>query len=252
MQRYFMELSFKGTRYHGWQIQPNALSVQEVLETTLSTFLRRKIEVTGAGRTDTGVHASFYVAHFEVDEIYFSLTDLVEKLNRFLPQDISIRRIRPVKPDAHARFSALNRTYRYVISCRKDPFRLETSYQFLRPLDMDMMNRAAEVLLRHSDFTSFSKLHSDVKTNNCKIYSAGWSAEGDTLVFTITADRFLRNMVRAIVGTLMEVGRHKMSVADFEAVIEMRDRGAAGTSAPPQGLFLAGIEYPEEVWSLED
>ncbi len=247
MQRYFVELSFKGTRYHGWQVQPNALSVQEVLESTFSTFLRRRVEITGAGRTDTGVHASCYVAHFEADSLAFPAPDLVEKLNRFLPPDISLHCIWPVPPDAHARFSAIKRTYHYFISRRKDPFLLETSYQYLLPLDVEAMNEAAAQLLTFNDFTSFSKLHTDVKTNNCRVSSAGWKQEGHQLVFTITADRFLRNMVRAIVGTLMEVGRHKITTGGFVDIIEKKDRGKAGTSAPPQGLFLAGIEYPEQI-----
>jgi tRNA pseudouridine38-40 synthase len=248
MQRYFIELSFKGTCYHGWQVQPNALSVQEVLETTLSTFLRQKIEVTGAGRTDTGVHASYYIAHFEFEELPFSTTDLVEKLNRFLPADIALHRIWPVKADAHARFGAVKRTYQYFISRKKDPFALEASYQYLLSLNVAAMNEAAALLLNYTDFTSFSKLHTDVKTNNCKVYEVLWKEEGERLVFTITADRFLRNMVRAIVGTLIEVGRDKISVLDFADIIEKKDRSAAGTSAPPQGLFLAGIEYPEEIF----
>ena len=245
MQRYFIELSFKGTRYHGWQIQPNALSVQEVLETTLSTFLRHPVEVTGAGRTDTGVHASFYVAHFDAEDLPFSATDMVEKLNRFLPPDISFHRIWPVPHEAHARFSAIRREYRYVISRKKDPFLTETSYHFLWPLDVEAMNGAAACLKEVEDFTSFSKLHSDVKTNICRVHEAFWREEGHTLVFTISADRFLRNMVRAIVGTLLEVGRHKMTPDQFREVIRLKDRGAAGTSVPPQGLFLTAIEYPE-------
>jgi tRNA pseudouridine38-40 synthase len=247
MQRYFIELSFKGTRYHGWQVQPNAISVQEVLETTLSTFLRRKIEVTGAGRTDTGVHASYYIAHFEIETLPYAENDLVEKLNRFLPADIALHRIWPVKPEAHARFSAIKRTYHYYISRKKNPFSLETSYQYLLPLNIEAMKEAAALLLNYTDFTSFSKLHTDVKTNNCKIYEARWNEVGNQLVFTITADRFLRNMVRAIVGTLIEVGREKISIQDFADIIEKKDRSTAGTSAPPQGLFLAGIEYPEEI-----
>jgi len=247
MQRYFIELSFKGTRYHGWQVQPNALSVQEVMETTFSTFMRQKIEITGAGRTDTGVHASFYVAHFDVDELPFSPPDLVEKLNRFLPADIALHRIYPVKPEAHARFSATRRTYQYHIARTKDPFTLETCYQFLHPLDVDAMNEAAAMLRAYSDFTSFSKLHSDVKTNLCKVEEAYWRTEGNQLVFTISADRFLRNMVRAIVGTLIDVGRGKTTIGEWVAIIEKKDRCAAGTSAPPQGLFLTGIDYPDEI-----
>lgn len=243
MPRYFTELSFKGTRYHGWQVQPNALSVQEVLETTFSTFLRQKIEVTGAGRTDTGVHASHYVAHFEAGGLPFGPADLVEKLNRFLPPDIALKSIREVDDAMHARFSATRRTYQYFISRVKDPFTLDTSYQYLWPLDVEAMNQAAEVLLEWEDFTSFSKLHTDVKTNNCRVMEAFWKEEGTQLVFIISADRFLRNMVRAIVGTLLEVGRGKLTREGFIAILEKKDRGAAGTSAPPQGLFLTDIRY---------
>lgn len=243
MPRYFTELSFKGTHYHGWQVQPNALSVQEVLETTFSTFMRQKIEVTGAGRTDTGVHASFYVAHFDADSLPFAPADLVEKLNRFLPNDIALKSIREVGPEMHARFSATRRTYKYFISRVKDPFTLDTSYQYLWPLDVDAMNQAAEVLPGWEDFTSFSKLHTDVKTNNCRVTEAFWKEEGTQLVFTISADRFLRNMVRAIVGTLLEVGRGKLTRDGLIAILEKKDRGEAGTSVPPQGLFLTDIQY---------
>lgn len=243
MPRYFTELSFKGTRYHGWQVQPNALSVQEVLETTFSTFMRQKIEVTGAGRTDTGVHASFYVAHFDADSLPFAPADLVEKLNRFLPNDIALKSIREVDENLHARFSATRRTYQYFISRVKDPFTLDTSYPYLWPLDVEAMNRAAEVLLQWEDFTSFSKLHTDVKTNNCRVTEAFWKEEGTQLVFTISADRFLRNMVRAIVGTLLEVGRGKLTRDGLIAILEKKDRSEAGTSVPPQGLFLTDIQY---------
>ena len=243
MPRYFVELSFKGSRYHGWQVQPNALSVQEVLETTFSTFMRQKIEVTGAGRTDTGVHASFYVAHFDADSLPFAPADLVEKLNRFLPNDIALKSIREVDENLHARFSATRRTYQYFISRVKDPFTLDTSYPYLWPLDVEAMNRAAEVLLQWEDFTSFSKLHTDVKTNNCRVTEAFWKEEGTQLVFTISADRFLRNMVRAIVGTLLEVGRGKLTREGLIAILEKKDRSEAGTSVPPQGLFLTDIQY---------
>lgn len=243
-QRYFVELSFKGTRYHGWQIQPNAESVQSVLERTFSVFLRREIALTGAGRTDSGVHATCFVAHFETDSLPFQPADLVHKLNRFLPPDISLHRIWPVPDEAHARFSALSRTYRYVINRCKDPFSTETGYTYLLPLDVEKMNEAAAVLLRYTDFTSFSRLHSDTKTNICRIYSACWEEKDGQLVFTIRADRFLRNMVRAVVGTLLEVGKGKLSVADVAAIIEKQDRCAAGASAPPHGLFLTAVEYP--------
>lgn len=243
MARYFMSLSFKGTRYRGWQVQPNGLTVQEVLETTMSTFFRQKIAITGAGRTDTGVHASFYVAHFDTDSLPFPAGDLVEKLNRFLPSDIALFRIWQVEDGMHARFSAIRRTYRYYISRVKDPFMQETSYTCSWPLDVAAMNEAAAQLIHFADFTSFSKLHTDVKTNNCRIFEAFWREEGHQLVFTISADRFLRNMVRAIVGTLLEVGRGRITPEGFADVIRKKDRGAAGTSAPAQGLFLVAVDY---------
>ena len=243
MARYFMSLSFKGTRYRGWQVQPNGLTVQEVLETTMSTFFRQKIVITGAGRTDTGVHASFYVAHFDTDSLPFPAGDLVEKLNRFLPSDIALFRIWQVEDGMHARFSAIRRTYRYYISRVKDPFMQETSYTCSWPLDVAAMNEAAAQLIHFADFTSFSKLHTDVKTNNCRIFEAFWREEGHQLVFTISADRFLRNMVRAIVGTLLEVGRGRLTPEGFADVIRKKDRGAAGTSAPAQGLFLVAVDY---------
>ncbi len=241
-----VELSFRGTRYFGWQVQPGQLSVQEVLERSFSLFLRHPVSVTGAGRTDTGVHASYFVAHFDAEELPFSPEDTVYKLNRFLPEDISLFTIRPVAPDFHARFSALSRTYRYHITMVKDPFTTDTALYYPRKLDVEKMNEAAAFLLMHTDFTSFSKLHTDVKTNLCRIEKAFWERAGDKLIFTITADRFLRNMVRAIVGTLLEVGKGKLPVAGFEEVILKKDRGAAGTSAPAHGLFLTGISYPSQ------
>jgi len=243
MHRYFLQLSYKGTRYFGWQRQPNAISVQEVIEKTLSTVLREEIAVVGAGRTDTGVHASFYVLHFDVLNEIIEPEKLLYHLNRFLPDDIAIQKIKKVNSDFHARFSAVSRTYKYYISMVKDPFTTDTSYQFTVPLDIEKMNEAAKMLFEYTDFTSFAKLHTDVKTNNCKIFKAEWETENNQLVFTIKADRFLRNMVRAIVGTLLEVGKGKITVDDFRKIIEMKNRGAAGTSAPPQGLFLVDIGY---------
>lgn len=248
MARYFVELSFTGTRYFGWQVQPRQISVQEVLEKSISTFLRQPVSLTGAGRTDTGVHARFFIAHFDSENLPCALPDIVYKLNRFLPEDIAIHRIIPVVPEAHARFTALSRTYRYVISRVKDPFTFETSFLYLLPLDVEKMNEAATILIKYNDFTSFSKLHTDVKTNNCTIFSAFWEQDGHQLVFTISADRFLRNMVRAIVGTLMEVGKGKLSVEGFKEVILRRDRCAAGMSMPAKGLFLTGITYPVEIF----
>jgi len=247
-QRYFLQLSYKGTHYHGWQIQPNAASVQEVVERSLSTILREKIAVVGAGRTDTGVHASYYILHFDVSQPLPGKYDLVHKLNSILPADIAVQNYWPVDSEAHARFSALSRTYHYFVSTEKNPFNTETAYRYSLPLDVNKMNEAAAVLFNYEDFTSFSRLHTDVKTNNCKIYQAEWRIESDQLVFIIRADRFLRNMVRAIVGTLFEVGKGKLSVEDFCKVIEKKDRGEAGASAPAQGLFLANIAYPSSVF----
>lgn len=246
MHRYFLQLSYKGTRYFGWQRQPNAISVQEVIEKTLSTVLREDIAVVGAGRTDTGVHASFYVLHFDVSIEIQKPEKLIYHLNRFLPDDIAIQKIKIVNSDFHARFSAVSRTYKYFISTVKDPFNTETCYQFTVPVDLGKMNEAARVLFEFTDFTSFSKLHTDVKTNNCRIFQAEWKTENGQMIFTIKADRFLRNMVRAIVGTLLEVGKGKISVDDFRKIIEKKDRRAAGTSAPAKGLFLVDIEYSRE------
>jgi len=243
IHRYFLQLSYKGTRYFGWQRQPNAVSVQEVLEKTLSTVLREDVAVVGAGRTDSGVHALFYILHFDVSVEIQEPEKLVYHLNRFLPGDIAIQKIWKVENDLHARFSAISRTYKYFISTVKNPFQTETSFQYTGFLDVEKMNEAALVLFEYHDFTSFSKLHTDVKTNNCKIFQAEWKTENNQLVFTIKADRFLRNMVRAIVGTLLEVGKGKITVDDFRRIIEKQDRRAAGTSAPALGLFLVDIEY---------
>jgi len=247
MYRYFAQLSFKGTAYHGWQIQPNAPSVQKTVEKALSTILREEISVVGAGRTDTGVHATFYVLHFNVTEEIWDAQKLVFRLNSFLPADIAFQKIWQVPKDAHARFSAVSRTYYYYITSEKNPFQTETAFYYHGKLDVAKMNEAAQILFEYDDFTSFSRLHTDVKTNLCKIYQAEWMAEGEMLVFKIKADRFLRNMVRAIVGTLLEVGKGKLSLEGFREIIEQKDRKAAGTSAPAQGLFLTYIEYPSEL-----
>ncbi len=243
MNRYAFQLSYNGGRYFGWQRQPKDISVQEVLEKAFSTILREEIAVTGAGRTDTGVHAAFYIAHFDTENEISDPVQLVYKLNRFLPADIAIQKIWKVDNEFHARFSAVSRTYKYYISTVKNPFATGTSFQYTVPLNVDWMNQAAKMLFEFTDFTSFSKLHTDVKTNNCKIYQAEWERNGDQLVFTIKADRFLRNMVRAIVGTLIDVGKGKISIEQFAEIIERKDRGEAGTSVPPQGLFLVDIEY---------
>ena len=249
VQRYFIYLAYDGTNYHGWQIQPNGISVQECLMKALATFLRKEIDVTGAGRTDAGVHASLMVAHFDYDGELLDVVQVAEKLNRILPQDISVYKVCRVRPDAHARFDAIAREYKYYITTRKFPFNRQYRHRIQGELDFESMNAAAETLYAYSDFTSFSKLHTDVKTNNCKITHARWVQEDTTTwVFTIRADRFLRNMVRAIVGTLLEVGRGKMTVDGFRNVIEQKDRGKAGTSAPGQALFLVDVAYPEEIF----
>lgn len=248
MARYFIYLGYDGTRYHGWQIQPNGISVQQVLMQALSTFLRREVEVVGAGRTDAGVHAACMVAHFDSDTELD--TDVVaDKLNRLLPPDISVQRVCRVTDQAHARFDATYRRYKYYITTRKDPFRRHYAWRIFTALDFDRMNRAASVLQEYTDFTSFSKLHTDVKTNNCRITAAYWErVSEDEWVFTIQADRFLRNMVRAIVGTLVEVGRGKLSIDGFRKVIEARNRCSAGTSVPGHALFLVDVGYPETVF----
>jgi tRNA pseudouridine38-40 synthase len=247
-QRYFIELAYKGKNFHGWQIQPNAVSVQGSLEDALLTITRETISVTGAGRTDSGVHASYFVAHFDSEKLNLDHPDFAHKLNSFLGNDIVIFGVSKVSPEAHARFDAISRTYQYHLNLRKDPFALETSwYFFIRP-DIERMNEASRVLFEYTDFTSFSKLHTDVKTNNCKIYCAEWTQEGPDIVFTVRADRFLRNMVRALVGTILEVGIGKIDLTQFRKIIEQKDRGAAGLSVPAHGLFLTDIQYPEAVF----
>lgn len=248
--RYFIYLGFDGSRYCGWQIQPQSPSVQETLEKSLSLFLRRDVRVTGAGRTDTGVHARMMVAHFDLED--GADTEWMKaRLNGILPDDIAVQRIVRVNDSAHARFSALSRRYRYYVSLQKSPFCREYSWFLHNRPDFDLMNKAASLLLETTDFTSFSKLHTDTRTNNCRVTEAVWSeAEDGRWVFTITADRFLRNMVRAIVGTLMEVGRHSMSVSEFADVIAGMDRCKAGDSAPAQGLFLDNIVYPDDIFDI--
>lgn len=248
-QRYFIYLAYDGTNYHGWQIQPNGISVQECLMKALATFLRREIEVIGAGRTDAGVHATLMVAHFDFEGDALDVELVADKLNRLLPPDISVYQVRRVKSDAHARFDATARTYKYYITTSKNPFNRQYRCRIHGNLDFKRMNEAAQELFDYSDFTSFSKLHTDVRTNICRITMAEWTQVDEaTWVFTIRADRFLRNMVRAIVGTLLEVGRGKMTVQDFKQVIELQDRGKAGASAPGQALFLVNVEYPENLF----
>ena len=223
------------------------------LQQSLGTLLRRPVETVGAGRTDTGVHASFYVVHFDTEAPIADPEDFCYHLNALLPYDIAVQRLRRVRNDAHARFDALEREYKYYISPRKNPFNRDTAYQLAWPLDLCRMNEAAALLPGEQDFTSFCKLHSDNKTNLCRIARAGWQRQDDgLLVFTIAADRFLRNMVRAVVGTLLDVGRGKLTAEDFRSVIAGRDRSLASSSAPPQGLFLSRVTYPETIYISDD
>ena len=250
--RYFIYLSYDGTAYHGWQVQPNAVSVQQKLNESLAKLLRgQNSDVTGAGRTDAGVHAHMMVAHFDIDELIEG-TWLTDKLNRILPPDIAVSRVVRVKDEAHARFDAQSRTYHYWIYTRKDPFNRQYATRITFPLDFEKMNEAAHYLTTVSDFTSFSKLHTDVKTNICSVKHAEWTRVGDDLwQFEITADRFLRNMVRAVVGTLIEVGRGRLSLADFKRVVELKDRCAAGDSMPGNALSLVDIQYSNDLFEVE-
>ena len=242
--RYFIRLAYNGAPFHGWQIQPHDNSVQEVLEQALGTVLRTPVAVTGAGRTDTGVNARTMYAHFDVDAPIADVDGLCRSLNGLLGRDVAVYAIFPVADDAHARFDATSRTYKYFLHTAKSPFLYPLSWECHFDLDFDLMNEAAERLLHYTDFTSFSKLHTDVKTNNCRVTHARWERVGEQWVFTITADRFLRNMVRAVVGTLVEVGRHRISVDEFCRIIEAKDRCEAGNSMPGNALFLWDITYP--------
>jgi tRNA pseudouridine38-40 synthase len=247
--RYFIFLSYKGTAYHGWQLQPSSVTVQKIIDSALSVILGEEISTIGAGRTDTGVHARFFCAHFEsIRDDLHTREKLIFRMNRYLPADIAVKAVRRVLPDANARYSAISRTYRYYVSRVKDPFCNEYSWFLHGNIDIRAMNEACQVLFEHSDFTSFSRLHSGARTNICRIYEAYWTEEGTMLVFTVRADRFLRNMVRAIVGTLTELGFGKLDKKAFEAVIDAKDRCRAKTSAPARGLFLEAIEYPDEIY----
>ncbi|MCQ2311397.1 MAG: tRNA pseudouridine(38-40) synthase TruA [Paludibacteraceae bacterium] len=244
--RYFVRFTYNGTSFHGSQTQPNGITVQETLEQAFSTILRRPVALTFAGRTDAGVHALEMYAHFDID-LSLNSKLLNSKLNSLLPSSIAVCDIVPVSDDAHARFSALARTYIYKVTEFKDPFNLHLATQVAPDLDYDLMNEAAQALLGTHDFASFCKVHTDVKTTFCTVTEAYWSVNSQSSIFTITADRFLRNMVRAIVGTLFEVGRHRMTVDDFKAVISAHNRCAAGQSALPDGLYIAHIEYPQNI-----
>lgn len=254
--RYFIELAYKGTNYHGWQYQPGADSVQETLNKALSLLLKTDIDIVGAGRTDSGVHAKQMFAHFDF-ESEVDVPQLVHKLNSFLPKDIAVFNILKVSDEAHARFDATKRTYEYHIHTMKDVFENDGSYQFQFPLNIDKMNEACQILFKHNDFECFSKVNTDVNTFNCVIFEANWTRGnpeasgkqyGNKLIFTIAADRFLRNMVRAIVGTMINIGTGKISLADFEKIIDSKDRSQAGFSVPAHGLYLTKIEYKKDLF----
>lgn len=245
--RYFIQLSYKGTAYHGWQRQPNALTVQEVLEKALATLLRQRVAVVGAGRTDAGVHAREMVAHFEVDT-RIDTQALVLRLNALLPKDVAVQHMVEVTAQAHARFSAVERTYEYWISSRKNPFYTDFAHLVRQPLDMAAMNRAASFLGAYTDFACFSKSNTDVKTFTCDVREAVWKKREDMWVFTITANRFLRNMVRAVVGTLLEVGLGKLKPEGLHRIIKSKNRSQAGVSVPAKGLYLTRVVYPQTLW----
>jgi len=245
--RYFIEIAYHGKNYHGWQSQPQEITVQEVLEEALSTVLREDVSVVGAGRTDSGVHAKQLFAHFDIEETV-RLDNLVFRLNSFLPEDISAKNVLHVANDAHARFDAVAREYEYKISFSKNPFLQGLAHKIHHCPDIPLMNQAADVLLSNNDFQCFSRSNTGVKTYFCKLEKAVWTLHGTELKFTITADRFLRNMVRAIVGTLLDVGFKKTSLAELEEIIKSKDRKRAGTSAPAHGLYLTRVVYPDHVF----
>jgi len=243
--RYFIDISYDGSNYHGWQIQPNADTVQHQINLAFSTILNEEINVLGAGRTDTGVHAKKMIAHFDTNQT-IDFEKFKYRINGFLKNDISLNDIYKVKEDAHARFSAISRTYEYRVSRAKNPFSVN-SYFLLRDLDFQSMKKACKFLHGSHDYTSFAKLHSENYTNNCEVYIANWKEDENFLIFTIKANRFLRNMVRAIVGTLIEIGEGKISFSDIETILMSKDRAKAGYSVPANGLSLIDIEYPKEI-----
>ena len=249
--RYFIELAFNGTGFHGWQIQPGADTVQETMNHAIGTLIGQPVNLVGCGRTDAGVHASHFVAHFDVTEAIPDCNILTCRLNRFIKEPIRIDRIVPVPADSHARFQAVSRTYHYLISLRKTPFMQDFSWEFSMPIDMDAMNAACRFLIGKHDFTSFSKLHTDVKTHDCEVFEASWSEHSGFLVFRIRSDRFLRNMVRAIVGTLFKVGRGKIDPAEVETILLAKDRSKAGMSVPAKGLYLTKVEYSPGVFAVD-
>jgi tRNA pseudouridine38-40 synthase len=245
--RYFFEIAYNGKNYNGWQSQQNGLGVQAVVENALVKLLQQRIEIVGSGRTDTGVHCQQQFFHADIEK-EFDISVLIIKLNSFLPSGIAIRNIIRVRPDASARYDAVERTYRYQITRKKDPFLEGYAWHFFKPLQLETMNNAAALLIGEKDFECFSKVNTDVNHFLCDIKYARWYQEGDLLFFTITANRFLRGMVRAVVGTLLDVGIGKTSTDDFIKIINGRDRRKAGANVPPYGLFLMQVKYPSEVF----
>ncbi|MFS4467180.1 tRNA pseudouridine(38-40) synthase TruA [Maribacter sp. 2210JD10-5] len=245
--RYFIQFSYFGLAYHGWQNQPNAITVQSVLEDALSKLLRDKVEIVGAGRTDAGVHAKQMYGHFDFNGID-NIAQLIFRLNAFLPDDISVLNIFEVSEEAHARFDATSRSYEYLVCNVKNPFYKDTAYYVKQRLDIDRMNEAARLLLGRKDFECFSKTNTDVRTFFCDVTYANWSLNEDALSFKITADRFLRNMVRAVVGTLLDVGKGKYSIADVNTILKSKDRSKAGASVPAKGLYLTSVTYPNTIF----
>lgn len=245
--RYFFEISYNGTHYHGWQNQKNAVGVQQVVEEALSKLVREEISIVGSGRTDTGVHCIQQFFHADIEKV-FNPSDLVHRLNAFLPKDIAIRNIFPVRDEAHARYDAYERSYQYKITRVKDPLLVGYAYYFFRDLDRLTMERASALLVGEHDFECFSKVKTDVNHFICDIKEASWNQKGDVLVFTITANRFLRGMVRAIVGTLLDVGNGKLTVKQFQEILKSKDRKKAGMNAPPEGLYLTQVKYHKSVF----
>src|SRR5690606_1653418 len=246
-KRYFLELAYKGTSFHGWQIQANAHTVQEEINRALTMILRFPVETMGSGRTDAGVHAMQQFLHFDAPALA-DKNDLLKRLNSVLPKEIAVYGVREVVPQAHARFSALSRSYLYYISLRKNQFEEELSWRYFTVLDLDKMNKASKILLEYRDFECFSKVKTEVNNFECEIKSAFWEQKEQHLIFHITANRFLRGMVRAIVGTMLQVGEGRLDQEGFRAVIESKKRGNAGVSVPPQGLYLSSVAYPDDIF----
>jgi tRNA pseudouridine38-40 synthase len=244
MMRYLIEFSYKGTNYCGWQIQQNANSVQAEIEKGLSLLLKTSQGVTGSSRTDTGVHAEQQFAHFDTEIIIEDISAMIYKLNKILPNDIAILSLQKIEDTFHSRFDAISRKYEYRISRKKSPFLFGTSYYFVKDLDIDLMNKSAEILFKHIDYESFSRIKTEVKTFECTIMEARWeNVDSETLIFHIKANRFLRGMVRTIVGTMIEIGLGRISVADFEQIIISKNRKNAGRAVPAEGLFLVEVNY---------